>query len=288
MAARKDKSRTAAEARTVPHSALERGFAVLHCFEPVSRPLANADLSRMTGIPKPTITRVVATLVSLGYLAPARETDHYELTARPVRLARAFLDAIDVRTTARQHLADLAELAHAVAFLGVRDGPHIIVVEAQRSRSVPVLLRAGVGTRLPLTTSAMGRAWLAALSEKSLEKVFHELSTIHGVEWPRMTVELKTKLEETRLAGCCISIGDWHPEINTAAVPIRTATDDLLVINCGGPAFTVPEERMRAMIVPRLLQTAHVIANEVGGSSGREAIRYDSPDTGREPRQAAG
>ncbi len=255
-------------------SALQRGFAVLHCFESASGPLANGDISRLTGIPKPTVTRLIATLVSIGYLRPSHEADHYQLSARVVRLARAFLDGIDVRSVARPYLAELAESTGASSFLAVREGADVVLVETWRSRSAIVLLRSEVGSRLSLATSALGRAWLAALGEQALARVLDELASVHGAAWPKMRRGLAAALAEVRRDGCSVSVGDWRPEINTAAVPLRTAEGELMAINCGGPAFTVSERRLRETVVPRLKATAGAIAAEIGGTAGLDAIQY--------------
>ena len=44
-------------------SALERGISVLRCFTADVRELSNTALSRQTGIPRPTVTRLASTLV---------------------------------------------------------------------------------------------------------------------------------------------------------------------------------------------------------------------------------
>ena len=49
-------------------SALERGISVLRCFSEDRPVLGHADIARMTGIPRPTVNRLVATLLSLGML----------------------------------------------------------------------------------------------------------------------------------------------------------------------------------------------------------------------------
>lgn len=247
---------------------------MLECFEPVSRPLANGELSRLTGIPKPTVTRLVATLVRLGYLKPSTRPDHYELTARAIGLARSFLDGIDARAIARPHLAELAEFSGAASFLAVRDGPDMVLVEVLRSRSAPVSLQLDVGARLSLATSALGRAWLSALSERVLEQVLAELAAAHEAIWPKLRRGLLRSLSEIRSEGCCVSIGDWHPQINTAAVPLRSAQGELMAINCGAPSFALSESRLREVIVPRLIRTAGEIAEEIGGSAALAAIRY--------------
>lgn len=260
--------------RLETRSALGRGLAVLECFEPVSRPLANADLSRLTGIPKPTVTRLVATLVEFGYLKPSAQVDHYELSARAIGLARSFLDGIDARAIARPHLAELAEFADAASFLAVRDGPDMVLVEVLRSRSAPVSLQLDVGARLSLVTSALGRAWLAALGERALERVLDELAETHGAAWSKLRRNLLRSLPGIRRDGYCVSIGDWHPQINTAAVPLRSAQGELMAVNCGALSFALSESRLRELIVPQLVRTAGEIAEEIGGSAALAAMRY--------------
>ena len=53
-------------------SALERGISVLRCFSEERPVLGHADVARMTGIPRPTVNRLVATLLSMGMLKPAQ------------------------------------------------------------------------------------------------------------------------------------------------------------------------------------------------------------------------
>src|SRR5689334_18434319 len=90
-------------------SALERGIAVLRCFESGVSALGNGELARLTGIPKPTVTRLVGTLVSLGLLRVATDGERWSLGAGVLPLARAFLDSLDVRAIARPHMKTLAD-----------------------------------------------------------------------------------------------------------------------------------------------------------------------------------
>jgi len=56
-------------------SALTRGFEVLNCIAAARKPLGNGEIAQATGIPRPTVSRLVATLVTLGHLRPARGSD---------------------------------------------------------------------------------------------------------------------------------------------------------------------------------------------------------------------
>ena len=238
-------------------SALKRGFAVLDCFAAARRPLGNGDIAGLTGIPRPTVTRLIATLAALGHLRPAREADKYELAAGVVRLAEAFLGAIDVRGFARPHVVALAEQCGASSFLGVRDGNEMMVVEAGRARSAVAFLGADIGTRMSLVTSALGRAWLAGVDGHTRNAVIAGLQAReHDAQihlGRNAAASLRRALDEARRVGYALSLGEWHPNINAAAVPIRTPGGEVISLNCGSPAFVMPAERLHLVVVPRLL-----------------------------------
>ena len=48
-------------------TALARGLELLRCFTPKHQHLGNQELAQLTGLPKPTITRLTHTLSRLGY-----------------------------------------------------------------------------------------------------------------------------------------------------------------------------------------------------------------------------
>jgi DNA-binding IclR family transcriptional regulator len=256
-------------------SALVRGFEVLDCYAQARRPLGNGDIALATGIPKPTVSRLIATLVALGHLRPAQERDKYELAAGVVRLAQAFLGAIDVRSFARPHVVALAEATGASSFLGVRDGDEMLVIEAGRSRSAVAFLGSDVGTRMALATSALGRAWLAGVDVPTRDAVLERLRK--GPVQTRVAAgaPLAAALSQAKFDGYAISLGEWHPNINAVAAPIRTPGGEVVTINCGSPAFVMPAERLREKVVPLLLKAAEALARDIGGTAGPALTRAD-------------
>lgn len=247
-------------------SALERGFAVLDCLAAARRPLGNADIADATGIPKATVSRLVATLMALGHVRSAADGNRYELASGVVRLATAFLADIDLRELARPHLAVLAESTGGSAFLGVRDGNEILVVEAARSRSAAVVVGAGIGTRMAIERSALGRAWLAGIDEPTRASFMAQACTRPA---PEAAAVLERALANAQACGYVTSLGEWHPDINAVAVPVRAASGEVVAINCGGPAFVLPAERLHEVALPRLLAAAEALARDIGGVAGR-------------------
>ncbi|HEX6361427.1 MAG TPA: helix-turn-helix domain-containing protein, partial [Albitalea sp.] len=111
-------------------SALERGIAVLRAFDEDRRVLTPTELSRLTGIPRPTVTRLASTLVALGLMKQEHGSERFMLGPGVVSLARVFLAGLDVRAVARPHMQALAESAGGSVYLAVRDGLEMVLIEA--------------------------------------------------------------------------------------------------------------------------------------------------------------
>jgi DNA-binding IclR family transcriptional regulator len=249
-------------------NALVRGFEVLDCVAGARRPLTLAEVAQLTAIPKPTTLRLLTTLVRLGHLRAAREGQGYEMASGVVRLAEAFLGATGVRQWARPHLVSLAEVCGATAFLGVRDADEMLVVEAARSRSAVALIGADVGTRMPLSTSSLGRAWLAGVDEPTRMAVLTQLKRPPAALRAPAARALDAALARAQRDGFALSIGEFHTNISAAAVPIRTPSGEVVAINCGGPSFLIPQDTLERQVVPRLVRAAQALARDIGGIAG--------------------
>lgn len=238
--------------------ALERGIAVLHCFLHGPTALSHGDIVRRTGIPKPTVTRLVATLMVRGYLRQIRG-ERYTLGPCVTSLARAFLSGLDVRETARPFMTELADRFNASTYLAVRDQAEMVVIEACRSRSTMLLSRLDVGSRVPLTISALGRAYLASLDGPGRSALLRQAAG------PRRSIE--RALRDAAAHGYCVSVREWHPDIGAIATVIQAPDGAVLALNCGGPVFRFDDQYLRRRVAPHLLDAARAIADEIGGKA---------------------
>jgi DNA-binding IclR family transcriptional regulator len=246
-------------------SALERGISVLRCFTEERRVLTPTELSRLTGIPRPTATRLASTLCTLGLLRQDPATDAYMLGPGVVSLARVFLAGLDVRAAARPHMQALAEAYGGSVYLAIRDGTEMVLIEACRARSSMLAARMDVGSRIPMASSALGRAYLSAIDHTEREALTETLRLARGAEWSLVAPGLQRAIDEAHRHGWCLSVGEFHREINSVSVPLVGPNGEVMALNCGGAAFAFTEDKLRADVAPRLLATTRDIANEIGG-----------------------
>jgi len=265
---RNDTSFNAAERadRSDTVSALERGISVLRCFSEERPVLGHAEVARITGIPRPTVNRLVATLLAMGMLkSAASAADRFMLGPGVVSLARVFLGSLDVRAAARPSMTALAEEVGASVYLAVRDGMEMVLIEACRPRSSMLSARLDVGSRAPLPNSALGRAYLSAMPEAQRTQLLDSMRLLRGPEWDSTAPNMMRAIDEAKRLGYCLSLGEFHREINSVSVPLIGPGDEIMALNGGGAAFVFSEERLRNEIAPRLHDIALSIARDIGG-----------------------
>ena len=89
-------------------TALARGIDILSAFQAEDRWLSNAELARRTELPKPTVSRLTFTLMSLGFLDLDEDTGLYLLHPRILSLGYPVLQRLSIRQVARPFIRELA------------------------------------------------------------------------------------------------------------------------------------------------------------------------------------
>src|SRR6202040_3545114 len=114
-----------------------------------------------------------------------------------------------VRQVARPHMQALANYSGASVALGGRDRLSLLYVEPFRAKSA-VMLRLDLGSRIPIATTAMGRAMLAALPEKERDWLMREIARRESKQWPKMRVGIERAQKDLAGRGFTLSVGEWQ------------------------------------------------------------------------------
>jgi DNA-binding IclR family transcriptional regulator len=246
--------RSAAKADRQFVAALARGLSVLACFRTSDKILSNQELAERCGLPKSTVSRLTHTLTRLGYLQFVESSAKYRLGTATLALGSAMLARMNARQLARPLMQELAEATGAVVAMGTCAQLSMIYVEICRSRQ-PVTVSLDVGARLPLATTAMGRAYLVAITDAERQQLLAQMRAKDRSGWQKMRAGIATALEQHREMGCCYSFGDWQKDLNGIAVGIRPGGGmPVLAINCGGPAFHLAPKFLLDEVRPRLVE----------------------------------
>jgi DNA-binding IclR family transcriptional regulator len=244
-------------------TALARGLELLRCFSPKHQHLGNQELSQMTGLPKPTITRLTHTLSRLGYLKQVPNSSKFQLSVGVLSFGYSMLSNLSLRSVAHPLMKNLADYAEAAVAMATRDRLNMIYLDVVQGKG-NVTMRRQVGTHLPIHLSSMGRACLAAMPEDEREFLMDAIRLKHAAEWPQIQKDLEQAFKDYQEYGYCFSMGEWHKDVNSVAVPFVHEQYGLLVFNCGGPSFLLNQDKIKNDSAPRLLHMVNNIRNELG------------------------
>jgi DNA-binding IclR family transcriptional regulator len=218
------------------NNALARGLAILRAFQLDRRLLGNRELAEITGLTRPTISRLTHTLTQLGYLRHREEFGQYELAAGVVGLAYPYLANQLVPPIARPLMVELALQSGTNIGLGVQEDLSVLYLEYALGEANPNRLQR-TGFRVPLVRTAMGRACVAGMQPEQRERLFEHLKAYYGREWPALRAQLDDAVSQVRVNGYCIAAGTFNPSTNSVAVPLVTSNDGtILAFNSQGHA----------------------------------------------------
>jgi DNA-binding IclR family transcriptional regulator len=244
--------------------ALARGLRLLECFrDGDDQGLGNKDFAERTGLSAPTVSRLCHTLQRLGYLVYDTRTGRYAMGPAVLKLSYVLLRNIDLRHIARPLLRDFAERTRITVAVNMRDRLRMVVLEGVSGTS-PVALRLDVGSRIPIVSTAAGRAYLAGLVLADARELLDEIRLADPQAWEDNQAGIDRACDEVRARGFCTTQGGWHKEVNGVAVPLYLkSAGGQLSLSCGGPAQDLPARRMERELGPLLLEVKDEIARRV-------------------------
>src|SRR4051812_24056445 len=146
---------------------LEKGLAVIRCFDEAHPTRTLTETAQAVGLTRAAARRFLLTLQALGYVdSNGRQ---FRLLPKAMELGYAYLASQPWWRHAQRVVEHVgAEHGQACA-VGVLDRDAVAYVAYAPAVNLPSLVRT-VGTRLPVHATAIGRVLLAGMSDPALDK----------------------------------------------------------------------------------------------------------------------
>ena len=247
--------------------ALARGLEVLRAFHPKDGLLGNQEIAARTKLPKPTVSRLTYTLTKLGYLTQVPRFQKYQLAPAAMSLGYAALANLGVQHLSESFREDVMRATGGAVAVAARDRLSMIYFGQSRD-GLALGVQLDVGSKVPIATTAIGRAYLWALPKDERALLMRELREHYGHRWPRIRDGIERSGELVAKHGFAISVGEWQDDVHAAGVAL-TLNDGTgpYAFNCGAPAFRFTEERLINDIGPRLVTMVRNIEAALGATS---------------------
>lgn len=203
--------------------ALARGLAILRHVNRMGEARPGA-IARATGIPRPTVYRLLETLETLGYVAFSPTSGNVRVTGLAAALGDGHALASEICQAAGPVFAAASPDIVWPLDLTVYDNAAMRIQETTHGRSPLSIDRGMTGYKLPMLRSSAGRAYLSFCRDEERRLILDHLRRLDDP--PDRPFLEPTRLErliaETRSRGIAIRDGrEFRPDTASIAVPIR-------------------------------------------------------------------
>lgn len=241
---------------------LERGLAVIRCFDETTPQLTLSDVARATGLTRAAARRFLHTLLELGYV----RTDGrlFSLRPRVLELGYAFLSSFSLPLVAGPWMEQLVEQVHESCSLSVLDAEEVVYVARVPAKRI-MTVAISVGTRFPAYATSMGRVLLAHADPEWLEDY---LGTVQMHQLARRTItdpaKLRTVLRRVRSQGFCLVDEELEAGLRSIAVPVRNQAGTVVAaLNVSAHTSRGSAEAIRSELLPPLQAVASAIEDDL-------------------------
>lgn len=218
--------------------AVDRAIDVLECFAKQRRALSIGDLEKGTRLSRPTLYRILSTLIDRGLVRNDGEPPRYRLDIGIGRLADVWANSLNIVQMAMPMLNDLLEQYDETVALYLRKDNTRLCVAELSSRQALSYSR-GLGYSGSLLRGASGLAILAHIGPD-------EASRIIADESNRVDVRgLRRKLAEVSRDGFALSGGDFIVGAQAIASPVFDRQGHAIgSLGLFGPSARFPAKRV--------------------------------------------
>lgn len=244
---------------------LARGLIVLNCFDLNRQYLSNKQLVSLTGLSKPTVSRITYTLAKFGFLRYSPALRQYALGVSLLTSAYPFLAHMKIRQVARPLMQTMANEVGGVVSMGVQLGRKMVYVESCASAKSVSPVVAGIGSKIPMYPTAMGRAYLCGLSNTERKQLLDAITPGWDQHDSKYRVLVDDALAQFRQWGFCLAMHNLVRETRSVGVPLRGEVDEMrYAFNCGMPVVRLKEGQMETEIGPRLMDLVRNVELLIG------------------------
>jgi IclR family transcriptional regulator, KDG regulon repressor len=155
---------------------LDKALKILNLFVETKPEMTISEISKLSGMNKPTVWRITTTLVKYGYLIQQKKRGKYFLGTIFISFNRVLTSNLYLRNVIIPYLYQLSEQINEPVTLAYRSGLEDLYPETIGFNVSNKLEVAKTDNRLPLNATSVGKIFLADLTEKELESYFKNKS----------------------------------------------------------------------------------------------------------------
>jgi IclR family transcriptional regulator, mhp operon transcriptional activator len=221
-----------------------------------------------TGLPRPTVVRLLQTLIALGYVAHLSRQQGYRLTDRVLGLSESIRFVDHLVDAAIPHMSRFTSEHGWPLYLATLSYGAVTIRHSTAPESPMSFESAALNSRRSVLQSALGRVWLAFCPLEERQAILRDIGGL-GL---RQQVALDAALARIRRDGWAFTVPPRPTRLHGMAVAIRSGPRMLGSLSLRFPRSAMSEEEVGRRFGRRLQALAHTIAVDVEGKTRADAF----------------
>lgn len=243
---------------------LDRTFSLLECL--ADGPLTLSELAAATGLPMPTVHRLLRFLTGQGYVRHER-SKRYTLGLRMIRLGQSASRGVGPWIT--PYLARLVDLYGETANMAILEGD-VCVYVAQVPSPQSMRMFTEVGRAVMLHCTGVGKAILSELPDDEAARLLERTGMPERTELTLTTIPaMLNALARVRNDGYVLDDGEQELGVRCIAVPLRGMPFGA-AISISGPSSRIRSDDVHD-IAPQLIKVAEEVSEHFAATTGEGA-----------------
>jgi IclR family acetate operon transcriptional repressor len=220
-------------------NSVDHALRLIACLAEAERPQGVSDLARALDLPRPTIYRLLGTL--LEHQVVVRDDKSYRLGLRLLELGGKALSAVSLQAVCLPFLTELVERTGETAHFAVLDGEQAGYV-AKVDSAHPIRMSSHVGWRGPLHATAVGKVLLAWSPPELLARITSGALTRYTEQTIVDADVLAAEIAKVRRQGFAIDSEELLDGLVCIAAPVRSGARLVGAASVSGPALRVRQQ----------------------------------------------
>lgn len=251
--------------RTGSVQSVERAMILLEILSGHHEGCRLSQLGREAGLSPSTTHRLLTTLEKRRHVQFDAASSRWSIGLAMASIGAASLRRTTIVSVAQPYLHHLRDHAKETANLGMVDDGQIMLVSQIPSRQIARTI-SPIGGRVPMTSSAMGKAILSTYPLDDIDEVVGLRRMIRRTSHSIVRADqLRRQLDQARLEGYAIDNAEIDKNVRCVASAVfDDKAEAVCAISISGQLDRMSLERVREL-APRVVDTALRITKAIGG-----------------------
>ena len=244
---------------------VSKALSLLNHFNHGRPEIGLSDLTRLSGMNKATVYRMMSELQESGFVEQAGNDRSYRLGSQVLRLAALREASVPILSVSRRILRELSDATGETTHISLIQGEHLISLSHAYSRQHATKVTMEDAEILAYHATGSGLAVLAFAEQQTVDDILSRPLTAHTQHTVVDPSQIRNELDKIRQTGIAESIGGFEAEVHSHAVPVfgpdRTPIGALAV---AAPMSRVTPNQ-KNIIRTELFRFGTELTNRIGG-----------------------